>query len=101
MLVLFSGLLAAGIYGAFQVEDGLELTEVVPQGSIAHQFVEAQFKYFSFYPMALVTQDDFDYPNQQSKLYSYHNAFKEVSQCGLFFNKLAEDVQVANVDRSG
>ncbi|XP_068727610.1 protein patched homolog 1-like isoform X2 [Montipora capricornis] len=108
VLVLFSGLLAAGIYGAFQVEDGLELTEVVPQGSIAHQFVEAQFKYFSFYPMALVTQDDFDYPNQQSKLYSYHNAFKEIPNViripdsveipkfwMMFFREWLEDIQSA------
>ncbi|XP_068677208.1 uncharacterized protein [Montipora foliosa] len=108
VLVLFSGLLAAGIYGAFQVEDGLELTEVVPQGSIAHQFVEAQFKYFSFYPMALVTEDDFDYPNQQSKLYSYHNAFKEIPNViripdsveipkfwMMFFREWLEDIQSA------
>lgn len=78
VLILFAGLLAVGIYGSFQVEDGLELTEVVPQGSVAHQFVEAQFKYFSFYPMSLITQEGFDYANRQKTLYSYHKAFKEV-----------------------
>lgn len=79
VLILFAGLLAVGIYGSFQVKDGLELTEVVPQGSVAHQFVEAQFKYFSFYPMSLITQEGFDYANRQKTLYSYHEAFKEVS----------------------
>jgi len=79
VIVLFAGLLAVGIYGSFQVDDGLEVKDVVPQGSVAHQFVEAQFKYFSFYPMALVTQADFDYPNRQKMLHSYHEAFKEVS----------------------
>ena len=78
-MILFAGLLAAGIYGSLQVEDGLELTDVVPQGSVAHQFVEAQFKYFSFYPMTLVTQEGFDYANRQKTFYSYHEAFKEVS----------------------
>ena len=80
-MILFAGLLAAGIYGSLQVEDGLELTDVVPQGSVAHQFVEAQFKYFSFYPMTLVTQEGFDYANRQKTFYSYHEAFKEVSWC--------------------
>lgn len=79
VIFLFVGLLAAGIYGSFQVEDGLELTDVVPQGTVAHKFVDAQFKYFSFYPMALVTQEGFDYPNRQKTFYSYHEAFKEVS----------------------
>ena len=79
VLLLFAGLLAVGIYGSFQVEDGLELTEVVPQGSVAHQFVEAQFKYFSFYPMSLITQEGFDYASRQKTLYSYHETFKGVS----------------------
>ena len=78
MIVFFLGLLAVGIYGAFQVEDGLELTDVVPRNSVAHKFVEAQFKYFSFYPMTLITQDEFDYAMQQKTLFSYHDAFKQV-----------------------
>ncbi|PFX16832.1 Protein patched-like 2 [Stylophora pistillata] len=78
VILFFLGGLAAGIYGAFQVEDGLEITEVVPRNSIAHKFVEAQFKYFSFYPMALVTQDNFDYANKQKTLLSYHEAFKQI-----------------------
>ena len=79
MILFFLCLVAVGIYGALQVEDGLELTDVVPSKSVAHKFVEAQFKYFSFYPMALVTQDEFDYANGQKKLYSYHEDFKQVS----------------------
>ena len=78
MVVLFAGLLAAGIYGSLIVQEGLDLTDVVPRESIAHKFVEAQFKYFSFYPMALVTQSDFDYASQQKTLFSYYDSFKEV-----------------------
>lgn len=79
VIIFFLCLLAVGIYGALQVEDGLELTDVVPSQSVAHRFVEAQFKYFSFYPMALVTQEGFDYAYQQEKLLSYHEDFKQVS----------------------
>lgn len=79
VIIFFLCLLAVGIYGALQVEDGLELTDVVPSQSVAHRFVEAQFKYFSFYPMALVTQEGFDYAYQQEKLLSCHEDFKQVS----------------------
>ena len=79
MIIFFLCLLAVGIYGALQVEDGLELTDVVPRESVAHRFVEAQFKYFSFYPLALITQEGFDYAYQQEKLLSYHEDFKQVS----------------------
>jgi len=61
------------------VRDGLDLTDVVPRNSTEHQFVTAQMKYFSIYPMYLVTKEDFDYPNKQKLLYEYHEAFKSVS----------------------
>jgi len=108
VIVLFAGLLAVGIYGSFQVDDGLEVKDVVPQGSVAHQFVDAQFKYFSFYPMALVTQADFDYANRQKILYSYHEVFKEIPNViripdseeipkfwMTFFREWLEDIQLA------
>lgn len=79
MIIFFLTLLAVGIYGALQVEDGLDLTDVVPSESVAHRFVDAQFKYFSFYPFSLITQDEFDYAYQQEKLLSYHEDFKQVS----------------------
>ena len=93
MIIFFLCLLAVGIYGALQVEDGLELTDVVPRESVAHRFVEAQFKYFSFYPLALITQEGFDYAYQQEKLLSYHEDFKQVSgeKCyGLLHGTLPE-----------
>ncbi|KAK2569950.1 Protein patched-like protein 1 [Acropora cervicornis] len=97
VIVLFAGLLAVGIYGSFQVDDGLEVKDVVPQGSVAHQFVEAQFKYFSFYPMALVTQADFDYANRQKILYSYHEAFKEIPNV----IRIPDSEEIPNITYSG
>jgi len=78
VIIFFLSLLAVGIYGALQVESGLDLTDVVPRKGVEYKFVEARLKYFSFYPVALVTQD-FDYANQQKKLLSYYNEFKNVS----------------------
>ena len=78
VIIFFLSLLAAGIYGALQVESGLDLRDVVPRKSVEYKFVEARLKYFSFYPVALVTQD-FDYANQQKKLLSYYGELKKVS----------------------
>ena len=78
VIIFFLSLLAAGIYGALQVESGLDLRDVLPRKSLEYKFVEARLKYFSFYPVALVTQD-FDYANQQKKLLSYYEEFKNVS----------------------
>ena len=78
MIIFFLSLLAVGIYGALQVESGLDLTDVVPRKSVEFRFVEARLKYFSFYPVTLVTQN-FDYANQQKKLLSYYEEFKNVS----------------------
>lgn len=78
MIIFFLGLLAGAICGALQVEDGLDLTDVVPSKSLEYKFVQARLKYFSFYPVALVTQR-FDYPKQQKKLFSYYEEFKTVS----------------------
>ena len=76
---MFACLFAAGVYGSMRVEKGLDLTDVVPRESPEHRFVEAQFKYFSFYHMAAVTKEDFDYANGQELLYQFHDAFRKVS----------------------
>ena len=75
---MFACLFAAGVYGCMKVEEGLDLTDVVPRTSPEHQFVEARSKYFSFYPMAVVTKGGYDYPNGQEFLYKFHDAFKKV-----------------------
>ena len=78
MIIFFLSLLAVGIYGALQVENGLDLTDVVPRKSVEYKFVEARLKYFSFDPVELITQS-FDYANQQKKLLSYYEELKNVS----------------------
>ena len=61
-----------------KVEEGLDLTDVVPRTSPEHEFVKARSKYFSFYQMAIVTKGEYNYPNGQELLYKFHDAFKKV-----------------------
>ena len=49
-------LLGLGVLGTLRVEDGLDLTDVVPRGTREHQYLDAQAKYFGFYNMYAVTK---------------------------------------------
>ncbi|XP_018902504.1 protein patched isoform X2 [Bemisia tabaci] len=70
--------LIASIWGITKVKDGLDLTDVVPQGTDEYFFLEAQSKFFGFYNMYAVTKGDFEYPTNQKLLYEYHEAFMQV-----------------------
>ena len=79
-LVLLTSLAAAGlgVWGAAQLRDGLDLTDVVPRASDEFAFLEAQRRYFGFFEMVAVTQGDFEYPTNQELLHRYHQAFTRV-----------------------
>ncbi|KAM6918750.1 protein patched homolog 1 isoform 1-T1 [Xenentodon cancila] len=78
VVVLFLGLLGLSLYGTTMVHDGLYLTDIVPRDTKEYDFIEAQFKYFSFYNMYLVTMDGFDYARSQRLLIQLHNSFNSV-----------------------
>uniref|UniRef100_A0A8C6U4T5 Patched 2 n=1 Tax=Neogobius melanostomus TaxID=47308 RepID=A0A8C6U4T5_9GOBI len=78
VMVLFLGLLGLSLYGTTMVHDGLYLTDIVPRDTKEYDFIDAQFKYFSFYNMYLVTRDGFDYARSQRLLIQIHNAFNSV-----------------------
>lgn len=78
VVVLFLGLLGLSLYGTTMVHDGLYLTDIVPRDTKEYDFIDAQFKYFSFYNMYLVTMDGFDYARSQRLLIQLHNAFNSV-----------------------
>ena len=80
---MFACVFAAGVYGCMKVEEGLDLTDVVPRKSPEHKFVKAQFEYFSFYQMQIVTKGGYDYPNGQELLLKFHEAFKKVKNSSL------------------
>lgn len=78
VVVLFLGLLGLSLYGTTMVHDGLYLTDIVPRDTKEYDFIDAQFKYFSFYNMYLVTMDGFDYARSQRLLIQLHNAFNSL-----------------------
>uniref|UniRef100_A0A3Q3FVG9 Patched 2 n=1 Tax=Labrus bergylta TaxID=56723 RepID=A0A3Q3FVG9_9LABR len=78
VVVFFLGLLGLSLYGTTMVHDGLYLTDIVPRDTKEYDFIDAQFKYFSFYNMYLVTMDGFDYARSQRLLIQLHNAFNSV-----------------------
>ena len=78
MAVLFVALLGLSLYGTTMVHDGLYLTDIVPRDTKAHAFISAQFKYFSFYNMFIITKGGFHYPGAQAALLSLHQAFSTV-----------------------
>lgn len=78
VVVVFVALLSLSLYGTTMVHDGLYLTDVVPRDTKEYDFITAQFKYFSFYNMYLVTMDGFDYARSQRQLLQLHNAFNSV-----------------------
>uniref|UniRef100_A0A4W5JSQ2 Patched 2 n=1 Tax=Hucho hucho TaxID=62062 RepID=A0A4W5JSQ2_9TELE len=78
VVVLFVALLGLSLYGTTMVHDGLYLTDIVPRDTKEYDFINAQFKYFSFYNMYLVTMDGFDYAHSQRLLIQLHNSFISV-----------------------
>ena len=74
----YFALTLAGIWGATHVQDGLNLTDVVPRNTSVFHFLDAQDKYFGFYNMFAVTKGHFEYPQNQKLLYDYHNAFVRI-----------------------
>ncbi|KAM4708355.1 protein patched homolog 1 [Discoglossus pictus] len=73
----FLALLSLSLYGTTRVRDGLDLTDIVPRETREYDFIAAQFKYFSFYNMYVVTQKA-DYPRAQHLLYELHKSFIDV-----------------------
>lgn len=86
VIFLFLGLLGISLYGTTRVRDGLDLTDIVPRETREYDFIAAQFKYFSFYHMYIVTQRA-DYPNVQHLLYELHKSFSNVTYVLLEENK--------------
>ncbi|MBN3325395.1 PTC1 protein, partial [Atractosteus spatula] len=78
VVVLFMSLLGLSLYGTTMVHDGLYLTDIVPRDTKEYDFISAQFKYFSFYNMYLVTMGGFDYARSQRQLLQLHKSFSSV-----------------------
>ncbi|KAJ7993967.1 hypothetical protein DPEC_G00261060 [Dallia pectoralis] len=77
VILLFLVLLVVSLYGTTRVRDGLELTDIVPRETSEYDFIGAQFKFFSFYNMYVVTQRA-EYAQAQPLLYQLHQRFNTV-----------------------
>ncbi|XP_056131934.1 protein patched homolog 1 [Lampris incognitus] len=77
VIALFLCLLGVSLYGTTCVRDGLELTDIVPRETSEYDFIGAQFKFFSFYNMYVVTQRG-DYAQDQPLLHQLHQRFHTV-----------------------
>ncbi|XP_029572375.1 protein patched homolog 1 [Salmo trutta] len=77
VILLFLVLLGVSLYGTTRVRDGLELTDIVPRETSEYDFIGAQFKFFSFYNMYVVTQRA-EYSQAQPLLYQLHFRFNTI-----------------------
>uniref|UniRef100_A0A8C8M2M4 SSD domain-containing protein n=1 Tax=Oncorhynchus tshawytscha TaxID=74940 RepID=A0A8C8M2M4_ONCTS len=77
VILLFLALLVVSLYGTTRMRDGLELTDIVPRETSEYDFIGAQFKFFSFYNMYVVTQRA-EYSQAQPLLYQLHHSFNTV-----------------------
>nr|XP_033784031.1 protein patched homolog 1 isoform X2 [Geotrypetes seraphini] len=86
VILFFLVLLGISLYGTTRVRDGLDLTDIVPRETREYDFIAAQFRFFSFYNMYVVTQKA-DYPHTQHLLHSLHQSFSTVKYVLLEDNK--------------
>lgn len=78
VLATFVLSLVFSVFGILNVNDGLDLTDIVPHNTMEHRFLHYQREYFNFFNIFAVTKGNFDYPNNQKLLYEYHQSFTRV-----------------------
>lgn len=71
-------LLGSSAYATLKLQDGFELTDLIPRNTTEYNFISAQSKLFGFYNIFAVTQGNFEYPQNQKLLREYHESFIRV-----------------------
>lgn len=71
-------LLGSSAYATLKLQDGFELTDLIPRNTSEYNFISAQSKLFGFYNIFAVTQGNFEYPQNQKLLREYHESFIRV-----------------------
>ena len=74
----FIALLVFGVWGVTHLEDGMQLSDLIPKQSHEYEYLIRQEKYFKFYSIFAVTQANFEYPANQRLLHEYHAAFARI-----------------------
>ena len=55
------------VWGCTTVEDGLDLDDVLPSGTVEHSFASANVRHFAAYPFSIITKD-IDYTDPQVQM---------------------------------
>lgn len=71
-------LIGSSAYATLKLQDGFELTDLIPRNTTEYNFISAQSKLFGFYNIFAVTQGNFEYPQNQKLLREYHESFIRV-----------------------
>lgn len=71
-------LFGCSTYATLKLQDGFELTDLIPRNTSEYNFISAQSKLFGFYNIYAVTQGNFEYPQNQRLLREYHESFIRV-----------------------
>lgn len=72
VIVMCTSLLIVSCLGLYQSNLGLELSDVLPEGTAPAAFLRAREKYFSFYPMfAVLKGNKINFPAQQEQIEQY------------------------------
>ena len=66
VILIFGGFLGFTSYYATQIEDGLEVSEIAPEGSHMSRYLDDKFEYFAAQDAQIVTRD-MDYPCRQKE----------------------------------
>lgn len=77
-IVSIIALLGCSVYATVKLQDGFELTDLIPRNTNEYNFISAQSKLFGFYNIFAVTQGNFEYPQNQKLLREYHESFIRV-----------------------
>lgn len=77
-IVSIIALLGCSAYATVKLQDGFELTDLIPRNTNEYNFISAQSKLFGFYNIFAVTQGNFEYPQNQKLLREYHESFIRV-----------------------
>uniref|UniRef100_A0A0N4ULA9 SSD domain-containing protein n=1 Tax=Dracunculus medinensis TaxID=318479 RepID=A0A0N4ULA9_DRAME len=72
VLIMCSSMFLFGCIGLYHSTLGLELSDVLPEGTAPAAFLRARERYFSFYPMyAILKGPNIDYPQKQELIEQY------------------------------
>lgn len=72
VIVTCTSMLLISCLGLYQSSLGLELSDVLPEGTAPAAFLRAREKYFSFYPMfAVLKGNGINFAEQQEQIEQY------------------------------